>query len=38
MSNWPSLEIDPSKSLVFVAYFVTENELAELARSAEQLL
>ncbi len=28
--SWPSLKIDPSKSLVFVAYFVTEVELAEL--------
>ena len=28
-SNWP-FHIDPAKSLVFVAYFVTETELAEL--------
>jgi hypothetical protein len=31
-SSWPSVQIDPTKSLVFVAYFVTENELAELAK------
>jgi hypothetical protein len=28
-SSWP-LQIDPAKSLVFVAYFVTEAGLAEL--------
>ncbi len=27
-SNWPSVPIDPTKSLVFVAYFVTESDLA----------
>lgn len=32
-SNWPSVQIDPRKSLVFVAYFVTERELAELAKN-----
>jgi hypothetical protein len=27
-SSWPSVQIDPTKSLVFVAYFVTESDLA----------
>jgi phage terminase large subunit len=31
-SSWP-FQIDPAKNLVFVAYFVTETELAELRRS-----
>jgi phage terminase large subunit len=30
-SNWP-FQIDPTKSLVFVAYFVAETELAEIGR------
>jgi hypothetical protein len=30
--SWP-FQIDPAKSLVFVAYFVTESELAELRSS-----
>jgi hypothetical protein len=30
-SSWPSARIDPIRSLVFVAYFVTEAELAALA-------
>jgi hypothetical protein len=30
-SSWP-FQIDPAKSLVFVAYFVTESELAELRK------
>ena len=25
-SSWPSVQIDPTKSLVFVAYFVTESD------------
>jgi hypothetical protein len=32
-SSWPSVEIDATKSLVFVAYFVSEGELAELAKN-----
>ena len=32
-SSWPSVQIDTSKSLVFVAYFVTEGELAELVKN-----
>ncbi|HEV7520336.1 MAG TPA: hypothetical protein VGP89_04495 [Candidatus Angelobacter sp.] len=32
-SSWPLVEIDPTKSLIFVAYFVTEGELAELAKN-----
>ena len=28
-SSWPSVQIDPTRSLVFVAYFVTEGELAQ---------
>ncbi len=32
-SSWPSVQIDPTKSLVFVAHFVTESELAELAKN-----
>ena len=31
-SSWPLVQIDPTKSLVFVAYFVTEVELATLAK------
>lgn len=31
-SNWPSVQLDPVKTLVFVASFVTEAELADLAR------
>jgi hypothetical protein len=27
-SNWPSVQINPTKSLVFVAYFVTESDPA----------
>ena len=27
-SSWPSVQIDPTKSLVFVAYFATESDLA----------
>jgi hypothetical protein len=30
VSSWPSIEIDPTKSLVFVAYFVTEGEYLQL--------
>lgn len=30
-SNWPSVQIDATKSLVFVAYFVTESDLANLS-------
>ena len=29
-SNWPSVQIDPTTTLVFVAYFVTEAELGGL--------
>jgi hypothetical protein len=32
VSGWPSVQIDPTKSLIFVAYFVTESELAELGK------
>jgi hypothetical protein len=32
-SSWPSLRIDPARHLVFVAYFVTETELSELAKN-----
>jgi hypothetical protein len=32
-SNWPSVQIDPATSLVFVGYFVTEVELVELAKN-----
>jgi hypothetical protein len=31
-SSWP-FQLDPATSLVFVAYFVTETELAELRKS-----
>jgi hypothetical protein len=31
-SSWPSVQFDPIKTLVFVASFVTEAELADLAR------
>jgi hypothetical protein len=31
-SNWPSVQINPTKSLVFVAYFVTESDPASRAR------
>lgn len=27
-TNWPTVQIDPTKSLVFVAYLVTESDLA----------
>jgi hypothetical protein len=30
-SNWPLVQIEPTKSLVFVAYFVTATDLADLA-------
>ena len=30
-SSWASVQIDPTKSLVFVAYFITEGELSKLA-------
>jgi hypothetical protein len=33
-SAWASLHIDPTKNLVFVAYFVTERELDELYRNS----
>jgi hypothetical protein len=33
-SGWPSIPIDPAKHLVFVAYFVTEADLADLAQQA----
>jgi hypothetical protein len=32
-SNWQSVQIDPTVSLVFVAYFVTEDELTELDKN-----
>lgn len=32
-SSWPSVQIDPTTALVFVAYFVTEAELGELDRN-----
>ena len=32
-TSWPSVQIDPAKSLVFVADFVTEDELAELTKN-----
>jgi hypothetical protein len=35
-SNWPSVQIDPAVSLVFVAYFVTEDELAELDKNVSR--
>ncbi|MFY9949375.1 MAG: hypothetical protein WAK27_11795, partial [Candidatus Sulfotelmatobacter sp.] len=31
-SSWP-VQIDPAKSLVFAAHFVTESELAQLGKS-----
>ena len=31
-SNWPTLEFDPVKTVVFVAYFVTEADLADPAQ------
>jgi hypothetical protein len=33
--SWP-FQIDPAKSLVFVAYFITETELAELRKIAAE--
>jgi predicted ATPase len=33
--NWPSVQIDPTGNLVFVAYFVTEDEVSELNRQAQ---
>ena len=33
-TKWPPVEIDAISTLVFVAYFVTEAELAELAINA----
>ena len=33
-SSLPSLQIDPAKSLVFVAYFVTESDLAAPGKSS----
>jgi hypothetical protein len=32
-SSWHSVQIDPAKSLVFVAYFITEAELAALDKN-----
>jgi hypothetical protein len=32
-SSWPSVQIDPTKDLVFVGYFVTESDLAELGKN-----
>lgn len=32
--NWPSVQIDSSKNLVFVAYFVTETDLADISVGA----
>jgi hypothetical protein len=32
-SSWPSVQIDPTTTLVFVAYFVTEAELGKLDRN-----
>ena len=32
-SSWPSVQIDPTKNLVFVAYFVTESEQAEMSKN-----
>ena len=32
-SSWPSVQIDPKKILVFVAYFLTEGALAEVAKN-----
>ena len=31
--SWPSAQIDTTKSIVFVAYFITEAELAEQAKN-----
>jgi hypothetical protein len=31
-SSWPSVQIDSTRSLVFVAYFVTESDLASTTR------
>lgn len=36
-SGWPSIPIDPTKHLVFVAYFVTESYLADLAKASSAL-
>jgi len=33
VSNWPAVQIDLHKNLVFVAYFITEGEHAELAKN-----
>jgi hypothetical protein len=33
-SSWPSVRIDPSRSLVFVGYFVTEAKLGELGKNS----
>lgn len=30
-SHWPALEFDPLKTLVFVAYFVTEADFADIS-------
>jgi predicted ATPase len=32
-SSWPSVQINPTMNLVFVAYFVSEGELAELTKN-----
>ena len=36
-TNWPAIKIDPISILVFVSYFVTEAELAELDANAHRL-
>jgi hypothetical protein len=36
-SGWPSVPIDATKHLVFVAYFVTETYLADLAKTSSAL-
>jgi hypothetical protein len=36
-SGWPSIPIDPDKHLVFVAYFVTETDLADLDKKISAL-
>lgn len=33
-SNWPDVRIDPTNSLVFVAYFLTEAESANLNKNS----
>lgn len=36
-TNWPAIQINPISALVFVAYFVTEAELAEISVNGYRL-